>query len=136
MTYTSHQGGPPCPDSLFRPAIRSRTSTATRARSGLGDQVFVSGTTARPPHLDGDAHAQARAALDLVADGLAQAGAEMRHVVRTVVYVVDMADALLVAQAHLEVFGQVRPASTLVQVAALTPAAARVEVEATAVIAD
>jgi len=96
----------------------------------------VSGTTARPPHLDGDAHAQARAALDLVADGLAQAGAELRHVVRTVVYVVDTADAPLVAQVHLEVFGQVRPASIFVQVAALTPATARVEVEATAVIAD
>ncbi len=98
--------------------------------------MFVSGTTARPPHLDGNAHAQARAALDLVADALAQAGAELRHVVRTVVYIVDMADAPLVAQAHLEAFGQVRPASTLVQVAALTPAAARVEVETTAVIAD
>jgi len=102
----------------------------------VGDLVFVSGTTARPPHLDGNAHAQACAALDLVADALAQAGAGLRHVVRTVVYVVDMADAPLVAQAHLEAFGQVRPASTLVQVAALTPAAARVEVEATAVIAD
>ncbi len=55
---------------------------------------------------------------------------------RTVVYVVDMADAPLVAQAHLEAFGRVRPASTFVQVAALTPTTARVEVEATAVIAD
>ncbi len=102
----------------------------------MGDQVFVSGTTARLPHLDGNAYAQARAALELVADALAQAGAGLRHVVRTVVYVVDMADAPLVAQAHLEAFGRVRPASTLVQVAALTPAAARVEVEAIAVIAD
>jgi len=104
----------------------------------VGDQVFVSGTTARPPHLDGDAHAQAqaRAALELVADALTQAGAGLRHVVRTVVYVVDMADAPLVARAHLEAFGRGRPASTLVQVSALTPATARVEVEATAVIAD
>ena len=102
----------------------------------VGDQVFVSGTTARPPYLDGDAYAQARAALELVAGALTQAGAGLRHVVRTVVYVVDMADAPLVAQAHLEMFGQIRPASTLVQVTALTPAAARIEVEATAVIAD
>lgn len=102
----------------------------------VGDQVFVSGTTARPSHLDGNAYAQARAALDLVADALAQAGAGLHHVVRTVVYVVDTADTSLVAQAHLETFGQVRPASTLVQVAALTPAAARVEVEVTAVISD
>ena len=98
--------------------------------------MFVSGTTARAPHLDGDAYVQARAVLDLVATALAQAGAEMRHVVRTVVYVVDMADVSLVARAHSEVFGQFRPASTLVQVASLTPAAARVEVEATAIISD
>lgn len=98
--------------------------------------MFVSGTTARPPHLDGDAYDQARAALALVADALARAGAEPRHVVRTVAYVVDMADAPLVARAHAESFGRVRPASTLVQVAALTPATARVEVEATAVVGD
>jgi len=102
----------------------------------VGDQVFVSGTTARPPHMDGNAYTQARAALELVADALTQAGAELRHVAPTVVYVVDMADAPLVAQAHLEAFGQVRPASTLIQVASLTPPTARVEVEATAVIAD
>jgi len=100
----------------------------------VGEQVFVSGTTARPPHLDGDALAQARAALALVANALAETGAQLRHVVRTVVYVVDMTDAPLVARAHAEVFGRIRPASTLVQVAALTPATARVEIEATAVV--
>ena len=98
--------------------------------------MFVSGTTARAPHLDGDAYTQARAVLDLVASALGQAGAELRHVVRTVVYVVDMADASLIARAHSEIFGQVRPASTLVQVASLTPATARVEVEATAIISN
>ncbi len=65
----------------------------------VGTQVFVSGTTARPPYLDGDTYAQARAALATVAEALAQAGAELRHVVRTVVYVVDMSDAPLVARA-------------------------------------
>lgn len=100
----------------------------------VGTQVFVSGTTARPPHLDRDAYQQANAVLLILEEALAQAGAGLRHVVRTVVYVVDMADAPLVARAHAEAFGQVRPASTLVQVAALTPNSARVEVEATAVI--
>ena len=102
----------------------------------VGDWVFVSGTTARLPHIEKDAHAQARAALALVEGALAQVGAGLHHVVRTVVYVVDMADAYLVARAHAECFGQIRPASTLVQVAALIPATARVEIEATAVIAD
>ena len=70
----------------------------------------------------------------IVEEALTQAGAALQHVVRTVVYVVDMADAPLVARAHAETFGQVRPASTLVQVAALTPPMARVEVEASAII--
>lgn len=102
----------------------------------VGNQVFVSGTTARPPHLDGDAYEQAKAILSIVGEALGQAGATLQHVVRTVVYVVDMNDAPLVARAHTEAFGQIRPASTLVQVAALTPDTARVEVEATAVIDD
>ncbi|AWO93397.1 enamine deaminase RidA (YjgF/YER057c/UK114 family) [Bradyrhizobium diazoefficiens] len=100
----------------------------------VGNQVFVSGTTARPPHLDGDAYLQARAILALIADALAEAGADMRHVVRTVVYVIDMADTEHVARAHSEAFDAVRPASTLVQVSALTPTSARVEIEVVAII--
>jgi enamine deaminase RidA (YjgF/YER057c/UK114 family) len=100
------------------------------------DQVYVSGTTARPPHLEGDAYLQLAAAIETVAIALEAAGAELRHVVRTVIYIVDMADAHHVARAHQEKFGSSRPASTLVQVAALTPAAARVEIEVTAIIHD
>ncbi|MBR0963244.1 RidA family protein [Bradyrhizobium diazoefficiens] len=100
----------------------------------VGNQVSVSGTTARPPHLDGDAFLQATAALALIADALTEADAGMRHVVRTVVYVIDMADTAHVARAHSEAFDAVRPASTLVQVSALTPASARVEIEVTAII--
>jgi enamine deaminase RidA (YjgF/YER057c/UK114 family) len=102
----------------------------------VGDQVFVSGTTARPPHLGGDAYQQMTSAIATVAAALDQAGAELRHVVRTVVYVRDMADADQIARAHLEAFGKSRPASTLVQVAALTPATALVEIEVTAVVHD
>jgi enamine deaminase RidA (YjgF/YER057c/UK114 family) len=100
----------------------------------VGNQIFVSGTTARAHHLDGDAYGQMIAALATVATALGEAGAELRHVVRTVVYVLDMADIPQVARAHEETFGQSRPASTLVQVAALTPGSARVEIEVTAVI--
>jgi enamine deaminase RidA (YjgF/YER057c/UK114 family) len=101
-----------------------------------GSQVFVSGTTARGHHLDGDAYTQLMAAIATVAVALAEAGAELRHVVRTVVYVVDMADVHQIARAHRETFDASRPASTLVQVAGLTPASARVEIEVTAVIHD
>jgi enamine deaminase RidA (YjgF/YER057c/UK114 family) len=102
----------------------------------VGNQVFVSGTTARGHHLDGDAYTQMMAAIATVASALAEAGAELRHVVRTVVYVLDMADVHQIARAHQESFGASRPASTLVQVAALTPASARAEIEVTAVIHD
>ena len=107
-------------------------SRAVRA----GSHVFVSGTTARSPELGGDTYCQARAALKMIADALAEAGAGLQHVVRTVVYVIDMADAEQVARAHSEAFNQIRPASTLVQVSALTPASARVEIEAVAIICD
>jgi enamine deaminase RidA (YjgF/YER057c/UK114 family) len=102
----------------------------------VGNQVFVSGTTARPPQLGGDAYVQAKAALAIIADALAKTGAGMQHVVRTVVYVIDMADTQHVARAHSEAFDQIRPASTLVQVSTLTPASVRVEIEATAIIGD
>lgn len=100
----------------------------------VGDLVFVSGTTARSPFLDGDAYLQMTGAIKIIAAALDEAGAEMRHVVRTVVYVVNMADADHVARAHREAFGEQRPAGTLVQVAALMPANALVEVEVTAVV--
>lgn len=123
MTRTSYFSGYPFEDTYgYARAVR------------VGNQVFVSGTTARDPHLDGDAYTQMTAAIATVAVALREAGAELRHVVRTVVYVVDMADVHLIARAHAETFAASRPASTLVQVAALTPASARVEIEVTAVI--
>jgi len=78
----------------------------------VGDQIFVSGTTARAPNLDGDAFEQMTSAIATVAAALGEAGAELRHVVRTVVYVLDMADLHDVARAHRQAFGDQRPAST------------------------
>lgn len=100
----------------------------------VGDHVYVSGTTARSPHLEGDAYKQMKGAI--VAEALAGSGAELRHVVRTVIYILDMSDTHHVARAHREAFGESRPASTLVQVAALTPASALVEIEVTAIVHD
>jgi enamine deaminase RidA (YjgF/YER057c/UK114 family) len=75
-------------------------------------------------------------AIATVAAALDKVGAELRHVVRTVVYMRDMADVHHVARAHRETFGGSPPASTLVQVAALTPDSALVEIEVTAVVHD
>ena len=102
----------------------------------VGDHVYVSGTTARGAGLVGDAYAQARASLQLIEAALAEAGAQMRHVVRTVVYVTDLAVRDEIALAHGETFGSIRPASTLVQVAALTPETAQVEIEVTAFVTE
>jgi enamine deaminase RidA (YjgF/YER057c/UK114 family) len=102
----------------------------------VGQYVFVSGTTARVPHLEGNAYEQMLAAIETVGAALGEAGAELRHVVRTVVYAVDLADTDQIARAHRESFSSSHPASTLLQVAALTPASALVEIEVTAIIHD
>ncbi len=99
----------------------------------VGAQVHVSGTTARGADLDADAYRQAIAAYAIVADALARVDSSLDDVVRTVTYVTDMADADLVARAHREVLGHVRPAATLVAVAALLDPRMRVEVEVYAV---
>jgi enamine deaminase RidA (YjgF/YER057c/UK114 family) len=98
----------------------------------VGDQIHVSGTTARQPDLDGDAYRQARAALSIIENALREIGSSLAAVVRTVTYITDIDEAELVARAHNEVFGGIRPAATLVQVTGLL-GGARVEIEAYAI---
>lgn len=100
----------------------------------VGDHVHVAGTTAREPDLDGDAYHQARAALAIIEAALLEADVAVADVVRTVTYVTDIEDAMLVARAHRETFGEILPAATLVQVTALLGGdRAKVEIEAYAV---
>lgn len=109
-------------------------SRAVRA----GRQVFVAGTTGR--NSDGSAPAgaleQSRRALEIIVAALREAGASPRHVVRTRVFVTDMAHFEAVATAHAEVFGEIRPASTLVAVSQLVAPELLVEIEADAVVDD
>lgn len=95
----------------------------------VGNTVHVSGTGA-------DAERQARSALAVIEQSLAEAGASVADVVRTVTYVTDIADMELVARAHHELFGEVRPAATLVEVSALIDPAFKVEIEAYAIVDD
>ena len=97
----------------------------------VGDQIHVAGTTAPGE----DAYEQARAAIAVVEAALGEAGAGLADVVRTVIYVTDIADTELVARAHREAFGAIRPAATLVAVSALVHPSLRVEIEAYAVVA-
>lgn len=96
----------------------------------VGDQVHVSGTCAPAGHEKSDSYEQAKAALAIIEKALKEAGASFSDVVRTVVYVRDINDAELVARAHAEAFGSVRPASTLVQVTSMMRPWQKVEVEA------
>jgi enamine deaminase RidA (YjgF/YER057c/UK114 family) len=102
----------------------------------VGNLVFVAGTTARGEALGQGAHAQAASALEVIEQALAEAGAGFADVVRTVVYIIDWADLEDVARAHRGAFGPAAPAATLVQVSGLTPSAARVEIEVTAVVRE
>ncbi|RBY88973.1 RidA family protein [Blastococcus sp. TBT05-19] len=101
-----------------------------------GDTAWVSGTTslvdgevAHP----GDPAAQTRQALANVEHALERAGFTLNDVVRTRIYVTDIARWEDVGRAHGEVFGDIRPATTMVQVAALIDSAMLVEIEADAV---
>jgi enamine deaminase RidA (YjgF/YER057c/UK114 family) len=84
---------------------------------------------------EGDAYGQARFAMRKALAAAEALGGSLEGVVRTRLFVVDIArDADAVGRAHAEVFGSVRPASTLVQVSALVDPALLVEVEVEAVV--
>jgi aryl-alcohol dehydrogenase-like predicted oxidoreductase/enamine deaminase RidA (YjgF/YER057c/UK114 family) len=107
-------------------------SRAVRA----GSRISVSGTTAT--HGSGrligrgDAAAQATYILDKIAASIRALGGRLDDVVRTRVYLTDIADWEAVCQVHGRFFGEIRPANTLVQVAALVGEGYRVEIEAEA----
>lgn len=101
-----------------------------------GDRVLVSGTAPVRPDggVDPEVVAQTRRCLEIVSDALREAGAGLADVVRTRTYLVDAADHQAVGAVHAEVFGEVRPASTMVVVAALLDPRWRVELEAEALL--
>ena len=98
------------------------------------DRVLVSGTA--PVWPDGsctdDAYDQARRCIDIIGRALREAGSSLDRVVRTRTYLTDAGDAEAVGRAHGETFGGVRPASTMVVVAALLDPRWKVEMEAEA----
>jgi enamine deaminase RidA (YjgF/YER057c/UK114 family) len=96
----------------------------------VGPHVAVAGTTG--PGTPGNVGAQTREALRRIEIALNEAGAALSDVIRTRVYVTDISRWREVAAVHAEVFGQIRPAATMVEVAALIAPDLVVEIEADA----
>ncbi|MCC7394936.1 MAG: RidA family protein [Sphingomonadaceae bacterium] len=103
----------------------------------VGNHIHVAGTAPVEPDgtsTVGDAGVQAARCLTIIAEALDALGASCRDVVRTRMYITDAADADAVGRAHGAVFGDIRPAATMLVVPALIRPEWKVEIEADAIV--
>jgi enamine deaminase RidA (YjgF/YER057c/UK114 family) len=122
---------------------RQRVSSGSKYESSIGfsralrvgRNVYVSGTAPIWPDgsCDPDPEIQARRCLEIILEALAGAGASAKHVVRTRMFLTDPGSADAVSRAHGAVFGDVRPASTMVVIVGMLDPRWKVEIEADAV---
>ncbi|MDJ0276973.1 RidA family protein [Sphingomonas sp. 2R-10] len=103
----------------------------------VGDRILVSGTAPVEPDgssTPGDVAAQAERCFAIISQAIGQLGGRIDDVVRTRMYLTDPADADAVGRVHGRIFGTVRPAATMLVVAALLRPEWRVEIEAEAIV--
>jgi enamine deaminase RidA (YjgF/YER057c/UK114 family) len=102
----------------------------------VGSHIFVSGTTGSDAtgKVAGDTYAQTKQALQNIISALGQAGAGAEHVVRTRIYMTNISDWEAAGKAHGEIFGDIRPATAMVEVKRLIAPEMLVEIEADAVL--
>ena len=106
----------------------------------IGNQIFVTGTIAVGDDgeiaAQGDAAAQTKRALEIIGQALEKLGAKFSDVVRTRMFVTNIEDWQAIGRAHGEVFGAVRPATTMVEVSKLIVPEALIEIEVDAVVSE
>jgi enamine deaminase RidA (YjgF/YER057c/UK114 family) len=107
-------------------AVRVGNFVAVSGSAAVGDNGEIVG--------EGDAYAQAVRCTEVISAALQKAGAEMRHVIRTRIFVTDISLWEDVARAHQEAFGESAPATSMVEVSKLIDPRMLVEIEANAIV--
>lgn len=100
----------------------------------VGNIIEVAGTAPIGANAPGDVYAQTKRCLEIIAAALVDAGGDVRHVTRTRIMLTDIAQWREAARAHGEVFADIRPGCTFVEVSAFIDPEWLVEIEASAVI--
>ena len=120
-------------------AIWERTVGYSRAVK-VGPFIYVSGTTAVGENGEivgeGDVYAQTKRIFEIIEKALNEAGAALKHVVRTRMFITDIEQWEQAGKAHGEIFGDIRPAATMVEVTALVDSRLLIEIEVDAVLTN